>query len=152
MKDNLDSTIGSPRAAKRFLNIYRILRASPGGGHSGLKDDVSRDRYHRLLQIFLSVIIGHPICAGQLFQEILATNERNNSTALLAYLEEQANAGRDKEDYSWDDLQDMFKKHEGELTDWQEVLSAVRSTARFSFHTGRALAAARRSDRSAASR
>ena len=150
MKDNLDSTIGSPRAAKRFLNIYRILRASPGGGHSELKDDVSRDRYYRLLQIFLSVIIGHPICAGQLFQDILATNGLKDSKALLTYLEVRAKAGRAEEDYFWDDLQNMFKKHKGELTDWQEVRSAVCSTARFSFHTGRALAAARRSDRSAA--
>jgi hypothetical protein len=144
MKDNLDSTIGSPRAAKRFLNIYRILRASPGGGHEW-RDDVSRHRYYRLLQIFLSVIIGHPICAGQLFQDILATNGLNDSKALLTYLEERADKGRAQEDDYWDELRDMFKKHEGDLTDWPEVLSAVLSTARFSFHTGRALAAARRS-------
>jgi hypothetical protein len=124
----LASLIPSPRAAKRFVNLYRIVRAS-------IDDDALDDfiaGQFKTTQLCLASVIGRPALAAQLFRAIFDERVRCPMT-LEAFLSERL-----EHDEKWRVLATRFKGC-AELTDWPVVRRAVYAAARYSFETGRLL-------------
>ncbi|WP_250556017.1 P-loop NTPase fold protein [Pseudonocardia lacus] len=88
--------IGTPRAAKRLVNLYRLIRA-------GLADDeveafVAQAEFRTLL-VVLAAQIGFPRAAASLVEELVLTGEANLAAALDALDAQQSRvdpAGSDR--------------------------------------------------------
>jgi hypothetical protein len=123
--------IPSPRAAKRFVNLYRIVRASI--------DDEALDDFvagqFRTTQLCLASVLGRPAHAAQLFRAIFDERVRCPMT-MDAFLSERL-----EHDASWRVLADRFRGC-AELADWPVLRRAVYAAARYSFETGRLLGGA----------
>lgn len=64
----LSSLVRSPRAAKRLLNLYRLLRARFAGDElAEFLSDGTREAPFRAVLVLLSVLVGHPEAARDLF-------------------------------------------------------------------------------------
>jgi KAP family P-loop domain len=135
---SLGRLVLTPRAAKRLVNLYRIVRAS-------LNDDdlteLIEGRY-RLVQICLGLVIGHPTFGADLFTYVLA-NDASSAEDLRRWCRDRrADAQRSRSASGLRDLSalDALDAHLAEFHDWAAVTATVRSVARFSFETGRILA------------
>jgi KAP family P-loop domain len=64
----LSPLVRSPRAAKRLLNLYRLLRARFAGDElAEFLSDGTREAPFRAVLVLLSVVVGHPEAAPGLF-------------------------------------------------------------------------------------
>jgi hypothetical protein len=120
--------VRSPRAAKRLVNLYRIVRATV--------DDDDLEAFvagrFKVIQLLLAAVVGYPSLAAPLFEAIFS-GKLQSSASVGAYLDEQAG-----HDARWADFARLLKDR-AELTDWDGVRQAARAAARYSFETGRVL-------------
>jgi hypothetical protein len=74
----LHRLIPSPRAGKRFINIYRLLRASvEENQRSAFVGDTQRGEYQSAL-LLLAMLIGYPSEATKLFQALIEERPRES--------------------------------------------------------------------------
>ena len=81
---SLNTLIPTPRAAKRLINTYRLLRAALSG--SELKDFIGAGKepgYYRGVMILLAIMIGHPMEAEQIFAALLVAESSATWIQLL---------------------------------------------------------------------
>lgn len=127
--------VPTPRAAKRLVNLYRIVRAS-------LEDDeltkLLAGRY-RLLQICLGLVIGYPTFGAELFSQILS-GRLTSQHQLINWLEKRSQRFEDGLDAREVAALGVLRQQHDEFEDWKAVESTVRRVGRFSFETGRTLA------------
>ena len=127
----LSDLIASPRAAKRFINLYRMIRA--------MLDDEALDRLitggYKITQVCLAVVIGSPALGADLFEAILSGRITSRSE-LVDWCAERATKVEGTRDRMT--LRHVTRR-DGEFTDWDAVCDAVRRVARFSFETGSVL-------------
>jgi hypothetical protein len=129
----LTGLVGSPRATKRLVNLYRIVRAT--------LDDQALDHLisggYRVTQICLALVVGNPGLGAELFGEVLgATLTSQAMLASWCATRTQALKAADVRDRA--SLRELTARA-GEFADWLAVKAAVRRVARFSFETGRVL-------------
>ncbi|HEY6002589.1 MAG TPA: hypothetical protein VIV57_06920 [Anaeromyxobacter sp.] len=65
----LHALIPSPRSAKRFVNLYRFLRATLESGHRSELESAQRAD-HKVVAVLLAVICGYPEEADDLLEAI----------------------------------------------------------------------------------
>jgi hypothetical protein len=127
----LSDLIASPRAAKRFINLYRMIRA--------MLDDEALDRLitggYRITQVCLAVVIGSPALGAELFEAILSGRITSRSE-LVDWCTDRGTKVEGTRDRRT--LRHVARR-DGEFTDWDAVCDAVRRVARFSFETGSVL-------------
>lgn len=127
----LNDLIASPRAAKRFINLYRMIRA--------MLDDEALDRLitggYRITQVCLAVVIGSPPLGAELFEAILSGRITSRSE-LVDWCTDRGTKVEGTRDRRT--LRHVARR-DGEFTDWDAVCDAVRRVARFSFETGSVL-------------
>ena len=138
---SLGRLVPTPRAAKRLVNLYRIVRA-------GLEDDelmrLLAGQY-RLLQICLALVVGYSSFGAELFSQILS-GRLSSRMELLGWLEQRAQGRRDERgELLGLDIREVaalsvLQQSSAEFRDWVVVESTVRRVGRFSFETGRTLA------------
>ena len=63
--------IPSPRAAKRFVNIYRLLRASVPEEKQAAFVGETREGQHRVALLLLAIVTGYPTEAAEILRELL---------------------------------------------------------------------------------
>jgi WD40 repeat protein len=130
----LGGLVPTPRAAKRLVNIYRLVRIGiPDAELPAFTDDADSGPY-RTVQVLLAILIGHPKAAGIVFRELLAAGTDDD----LVTVAEKA-AGE------LDDADASFPLIRNELTRLQDEESLTISVAecqhwcpalaRFSFYT-----------------
>jgi hypothetical protein len=77
--------IPSPRAAKRFVNIYRLLRASvPEEKHTAFVGGTTHGQ-HRVALLLLAIVTGYPTEAADILRELL---EQEKSRAWWQFIDE----------------------------------------------------------------
>ncbi|HEX7836412.1 MAG TPA: P-loop NTPase fold protein [Kofleriaceae bacterium] len=127
----LNDLIASPRAAKRFINLYRMIRA--------MLDDEALDRLitggYRITQVCLAVVIGSPALGAELFEAILSGRITSRSELVDWCTDRTSKVEGTRERRT---LRHVTRR-DGEFTDWDAVCEAVRRVARFSFETGSVL-------------
>jgi hypothetical protein len=120
--------VGSPRSAKRLVNLYRIVRAT--------LDDEALGQFlageYRLVQICLAAVVGRPACAASLFDSIF-DGRVCDPAGLDRFIKERSNG-----DPEWCDLAALLSDVRAPA-EWQALMDAARSASRFSFQTGRVL-------------
>lgn len=127
----LRDLIASPRAAKRFINLYRMIRA--------MLDDEGLDRLitggYRLTQVCLGVVIGSPTLGADLFEAILSgrITSRGELVDWCAERSSKVEGMRDRLTLR------HVARREAYFTNWDVVCDTVRQVARFSFETGNVL-------------
>lgn len=151
----LHRLIASPRAAKRFINIYRLMRVS-------ITDDddlaafIGNDRQgeHRSALLLLAILTGYPSEATDILRDLIeddsptgwwryvdacrdrleGTGKAANSTQSLKRIEQQR----------WRDLLDRLQDLRGVIPE-DEPLDSFRKwapkVARYSFQSGRVVTA-----------
>jgi hypothetical protein len=124
--------IASPRAAKRLVNLYRIIRASLDADEL---EELVAGRY-RIVQLLLAAVIDCPSASARLFQAIFA-GEVTSRTDVRAFMDRQ-----DRADPQWTRLAGQIADR-GELADWEATRDAARIAGRYSFEAGRLRPAAR---------
>lgn len=120
--------IGSPRAAKRLINLYRLIRAR----HAG--DDLewfAADGY-RATQLCLAITVGYPTYAAELFSAVFGGEVYDRVTA-HAYLHRRAEA-----EPRWRELVALIAAR-APRDAWGSIGRAAALVAPFSFETGRVL-------------
>jgi len=144
--------IPTPRAANRFVNIYRIIRATI---EPHTRKDFIQDKEYQVVMILLAVMTGFPRQAPTLFKGTLATTEDPDWQTILAAIKPKQEEG-ETETYS-----NGIKKHmqPAEARDWKRLydalacLDGIRAptarkwapvVAKFSFRVGRLTALAQR--------
>jgi hypothetical protein len=71
----LSPLIGSPRAAKRFANLYRFLRAGlSGAALDRFRGSARRPGEHRAAALLLAILTGHPVEGAQLLRRLAQTD------------------------------------------------------------------------------
>ncbi|MEZ4361331.1 MAG: P-loop NTPase fold protein [Kofleriaceae bacterium] len=138
----LGALLPTPRAAKRLVNLYRIVRAS-------LDDEelttLLAGRY-RLTQLCLALVTGNPAFGAELYREILS-----GVIGSRAQLEDWLSA-RSKEDAKLArrdrapgavararSALGVLSSHTAYFEAWDAVEATIRQVGRFSFETGRTL-------------
>ncbi|MGC4094431.1 MAG: P-loop NTPase fold protein [Polyangiaceae bacterium] len=128
----LSDLIGSPRSAKRFVNLYRIVRAT--------LDDVELDRLieggYKPTQIWLALVIGNPKLGAEIFEQVLSRKLSSAADLGVWCQERQARGGRSQRDIA---TLLAVAQRIVEFDDWKATFEAVLRVARFSFETGRVL-------------
>lgn len=122
----------SPRALKRFVNVYRLVKAglspyqrrvftSPG---TGMGD-------YRAVLFLLAVDTGAPRAAAPLLR-VLHASPPPALRELIDQVDDAASEGSD-----WRQVREWLKPRATELDDVPALARAARRVRRFSFHTGR---------------
>ena len=124
----LAALVPSPRAAKRLVNLYRIVRAGLDG------DDLDRfvDDHYQLTQICLAAVVGCPDLATDWFARLFR-GELCSAADLAPYLDRLAVT-----DPRAALIAERLRNCR-DLDDWPYVLAVCRGAARYSFETGRLL-------------
>jgi hypothetical protein len=129
----LSSLVSSPRAAKRLVNLYRIVRA-------GL-DDEALDRLiegqYKLTQICLAIVVGNPTFGAELFGQILSGKLQSRGE-LVKWCGDRAKAAPGASARDSAAIREIVARS-AEFAEWDAVCDAVGRVARFSFETGRIL-------------
>jgi hypothetical protein len=146
----LASLIPSPRTAKRFINIYRLIRAqlSPTGLDTFIGNSESPGE-HRVVVLLLAILTGFPRQAPSIFRQILESHRELNWQALVEMMKPRQNV--DDKLYANGFVPNMSV---GEAAQWKQLYVKlrelekapgsislynkwVRQVARFSFQVGR---------------
>ncbi|HVE82856.1 MAG TPA: P-loop NTPase fold protein, partial [Myxococcales bacterium] len=112
--------LGSPRAAKRLVNLYRIVRA--GFDDEALDDFIAGS--YRLYQIFLAAVVGMTQEAMQLFREI-RSRPVSSADELAAFMKQQPGE-------RWQRLAKVLGDEVRGIR-WEDVCEAAEASSRFSF-------------------
>jgi hypothetical protein len=145
----LSPFIASPRAAKRFVNIYRFLRAAlPGEDLDRFRGTANEPGEYQACGLLLALLTGFPAEASHLFRRLVreGTGRPGGWWAFAdAALAELPGAIADAEDAGllpaarrWSRLATALQKVRPTLPlddDLQPFLDWVPRVARFSFHT-----------------
>lgn len=115
--------IGSPRGAKRLVNLYRIVRA--GVEDARLDTFVTREAWH--VQLCLALVVGQPAVAASFFQALFRGEVTDFPAAVALCRSESISDPR------WLSLLDQFVALELEPERWSSFYDAARLSARFSF-------------------
>ena len=141
--------IPSPRAAKRFVNVYRLMRA--------MVDDADRDAFvgtaeyghHRCALLLLALLTGHPTEATEILRGLLRAEPGQNWADFLEGFRPAAAPSPNGpgasapgyDEHRWDQLFDRLDAvEEGLIPSWATCAEFQRwapQVARFSFHSGR---------------
>jgi hypothetical protein len=92
--------IKTPRATKRLVNTYRFARASldPGELSAFVGDDGNAPGEHRAALILLAILIGFPVQAADLFQDLLDRDEA--ATTWMQFVELFASRQADRDSFT----------------------------------------------------
>jgi len=124
----LHDLLPSPRAVKRMVNLYRIVRAR----FDDDSIDYLLDGRYKLEQLFLAAVVGAPkemsILLDRMFSGRIA-----GPSQLTELLEEHA-----RRPGAWGALARAFAL-DPLTAEWDEIVEVARGSARFSFRTGRVL-------------
>ncbi len=131
----------SPRAVKRFVNVYRLLRAGITESKE-LKEFIGSDEQpgaYRTVQFLLAVIVGTPSVSDQIFSKL----REGNLQDLIKYAESQMavdEIGAAKRS-DWRKVFEFFNPKEGDPPSVDEleahIVDWVDRTGRYSFRVGR---------------
>jgi WD40 repeat protein len=84
----LGGLVPTPRAAKRLVNIYRLVRIGiPNAELSDFTGDVDAGPY-RAVQVLLAILVGHPKAARTIFGELLAGETDDDLAAVVEKTDE----------------------------------------------------------------
>ena len=67
----LHELIPSPRAGKRFINIYRLVRASVGDRERAAFIGDTKGGEHQCALILLAILTGHPVEATEILRDLI---------------------------------------------------------------------------------
>jgi hypothetical protein len=156
--------IPSPRAAKRFVNIYRLLRASvPEEEHAAFVGGETEGQ-HRVALLLLAIVTGYPNEAAEILRELLKQDKSRHWWQFIDELEGQITTEMklDKDgkpqgqlsEAEAENLRQLFKN----LREVRELIPDNQScadfiywapqVARYSFQSGRVLLTQRDTDSS----
>lgn len=127
---SLRDIVQSPRAAKRLVNLYRIIRARLDGDAL----DWFETTGYRPTQLCLALTVGYPTLAAQLFAAMFS-RKITSRASLRDFL-------RDLPPHTppvWNELSTLIRRHDALLSDWASAERAALSVAPYSFETGRVL-------------
>ena len=151
--------IPSPRAAKRFVNIYRLLRASvPDEKRTAFVGDTERGE-HRVALLLLAIEMGYPTEAADILRELLKQDkarmwwefidEFETQHTVETELDQEDNAQKKLSEAEAQNFRQLFKN----LREVRELIPNDQScadfiywapqVARYSFQSGRVLLAQR---------
>jgi KAP family P-loop domain len=136
----LNELVPSPRAAKRFVNVYRLLRASIGDDRwDRFIGDASGGLYRPVL-LLLAILTGYPAEATEILRAIL---DGRATTTFWALIDELGKGPAPTEDAErW---RELFGRLHGlrtlvpENQQCAELVEYARQVARYSFQSGRVL-------------
>jgi hypothetical protein len=74
----LHPLIPSPRATKRFVNIYRILRSSVTAGEEPSFVSADKDGDYKAVQLLLAIQTGYPNQAVEIIRDLIEQTPRNS--------------------------------------------------------------------------
>ena len=69
----LHELIPTPRAGKRFVNIYRLIRATVGDGERNAFIGTSSGGEHQCALLLLAILTGYPAEATEMLEELIET-------------------------------------------------------------------------------
>lgn len=123
----------SPRAVKRFVNVYRLIKASAQDTGSFIRE-AQLDSPHRCVMLLLAIETGLPSVAGELFLRLRPTADDTQTgerlQGLLAEIEGETSVDADE-------LSRLTKLAGGSGWRWDPPLASLRrwanEVARFSF-------------------
>jgi hypothetical protein len=154
--------IPSPRAAKRFVNIYRLLRASvPQEQQAAFVGETSQGQ-HRVALLLLAIVTGYPTEAAEMLRGLLKQEESRMWWNFVDEIEEELSAtsegpGTTEPKLNKDNLPEKLSAAEAEnvrqlfnnLREVRELIPDTQScadfiywaprVARYSFQSGRVL-------------
>ena len=149
----------SPRAAKRFVNIYRLLRASvPDGEHAAFVGGATEGQ-HRVALLLLAIVTGYPTEAADILRELLKQERSRDWWQFIDELEVQITTEMklDKEDKPQGQLSEAetenfrqlfnnlrkVREHIPDNQSCADFIDWAPQVARYSFQSGRVLLARR---------
>ncbi|MBB4791942.1 KAP family P-loop NTPase fold protein [Streptomyces nodosus] len=130
----LGALLPTPRAAKKLVNLYRLVRMGvEAEGLSGFVDTSSGEPgEHQVVQILLALLVGRPEQASALFKYILAAAPTEKITDVLRNSPPQATIGHK--------AAEVLDSITGNTEVWLDVAAYQRwcpVLARYSFYTRR---------------
>ena len=136
----LNELVPSPRAAKRFVNVYRLLRASIGDDQwDSFIGDASGGLYRPVL-LLLAILTGYPAEATEILRAILEGRATNTFWGLIDELGKGPAPTEDAE--RWRELFGRLRSLRSLVPENQpcaELVEYARQVARYSFQSGRVL-------------
>jgi hypothetical protein len=79
----LGGLLPTPRAAKRLVNIYRLVRIGiPAPELAGFVGDEAGGPY-QAVQVLLAVLVGHPLFAREVFREVIVGHHGQDLAAVV---------------------------------------------------------------------
>jgi hypothetical protein len=157
----------SPRAAKRFINIYRLLRASVDDAERQYFIGNEKGGKHRAALLLLAILTGYPAEATEILRALLEEHHPKTWWTFIEGFRERASAqsanGGDSEQNGnvsveandadierWDQLMKSLDKIREEETDelgplfetnhpCDDFVELAPQIARYSFQSGRVL-------------
>ncbi len=121
----------SPRAVKRFINVYRLVKAGLSPDEMAAFEPDSRGGgSYRVTLLTLAVIIGYPLIAEDFFEEL--QHHTGRLSAFARTIEKKYSDGPSGRDWRelMDKLQKFCKKHSISAAEMSECIDLV---ARYSF-------------------
>jgi hypothetical protein len=136
----LNELVPSPRAAKRFVNVYRLLRASIGDDQwDSFIGDANGGLYRPVL-LLLAILTGYPAEATEILRAIL---EGRAPTTFWGLIDELGKgAALTEDDERWRELFGRLRGLRSLVQENQqcaELVEYARQVARYSFQSGRVL-------------
>jgi hypothetical protein len=149
----LFALIPSPRATKRFVNVYRLLRGLTTGEERKALIGSERDGGYRPVLLLLAMVTGYPVEATEVMRRLLERLKQPKYPANWWRLLEEIRASRtaetseerpqaDADGYQWDEMFRKLadaRKEVGDSLMSQTMGKWVPVVARYSFASGRLL-------------
>jgi hypothetical protein len=136
----LNELVPSPRAAKRFVNVYRLLRASVADDRWSSFIGDADGGLHRPVLLLLAILTGYPAEATEILRAILEGRATTTFWALIDELEKAPPSTEDAE--RWRELFGSLRVLRSLVPEDQqcaELVEYARQVARYSFQSGRIL-------------
>jgi KAP family P-loop domain/Clp amino terminal domain, pathogenicity island component len=139
----LNELVPSPRAAKRFVNVYRLLRSTVTDDQwSSYIGDANRG-LHRPVLLLLAILTGYPAEATEILRALIEGSASSSFWALIDDVEKRSNGKAPAEDV--ERRRELFVRLRGlrtlvpENQQSIELVEYARQVARYSFQSGRIL-------------
>ncbi|MDX6498242.1 MAG: hypothetical protein QOG23_1502 [Blastocatellia bacterium] len=154
----------SPRAAKRFVNIYRLLRASVPEEKQAAFVGETRQGEHRVALLLLAIVTGYPTEAADILRELLKQersriwwqfiDEFETQNTIERRLDQEGNPEEELSEAEAENLRQLFKnlrevrKRIPDNQSCADFIDWAPEVARYSFQSGRVLLTQRDTDNS----
>ena len=154
----------SPRAAKRFVNIYRLLRASVPEEKQAAFVGETRQGEHRVALLLLAIVTGYPTEATDILRELLKQDksrlwwqfidEFETQSKTETELDQEGNPQEELSEAEAENLRQLFKnlrevrKRIPDNQSCADFIDWAPEVARYSFQSGRVLLTQRDTDNS----